>query len=64
MSEETWDEMRESLMGLTVRQLRQIARDEGICLGYAASSKNETIGEIVGTRRHRAMRGDERGGRQ
>lgn len=64
MSEETWDEMRESLMGLTVRQLRQIARDEGICLGYAASSKNATIGEIVGTRRHRALRVDERGGRK
>ena len=64
MSEESWDEMRESLMGLTVRQLRQIARDEGICLGYAASSKDSTVDEIVGTRRHRALNGDERGGRK
>lgn len=64
MSEETWDEMRESLMGLTVRQLKQIAREEGICLGYAASSKDATVDEIVGTRRHRAIRGDERGGRK
>lgn len=64
MSEESWDEMRESLMGLTVRQLRQIARDEGIALGYAASRKDTTVGEIVGTRRHRALNGDERGGRK
>ena len=56
-AELVWDEMRERLMGLTVRQLRQIARDEGICLGYAASRKDTTVAEIVNARRHRAMSG-------
>lgn len=58
MSEAIWDEMRERLMGLTTKQLRQLAKDEGICLGYAASRKDTTVGEIVGTRRHRALRGE------
>ncbi len=58
MSEEVWDEMRERLMGLTSKQLRQIARDEHICLGYTASRKDSTVAEIVSARRHRAMRGE------
>ena len=57
MSEEVWDEMRERLMGLTTKQLRQIARDEGITLGYAASRKDTTVAEIVSQRRSRALRG-------
>ena len=40
---------------LTVKQLRQIAKDEGICLGYAASRKDTTIDQIVGNRRYRAL---------
>ena len=58
MSEAIWDEMRERLMGLTTKQLRQIARDEGITLGYAASRKDTTVAEIVSHRRSRALRGD------
>ena len=58
MDEDVWDDMRERLMGLTTKQLRQIARDEGICLGYDASRKDTTVGAIVSARRHRAMRGE------
>ena len=58
MSVRVWDEMRERLMGLTTKQLRQIARDEGIALGYAASRKDTTVAEIVSQRRHRALRGE------
>lgn len=53
---EDWEAMREELSGLTVRQLRQIAKDEGICLGYAASRKDTTVGEIITARRCRALR--------
>lgn len=56
--EKVWEDMRERLTGLTLRQLRQIARDEGICLGYDASRKDTTVGAIVSARRHRAMRGE------
>lgn len=58
MGEEVWEDMRERLMGLTTRQLRRIARDEQISLGYAASRKDSTVAEIVSQRRHRAMRGE------
>ena len=58
MTEEVWDEMRERLMRLTTKQLRQIARDEGIALGYAASRKDTTVAEIVSQRRHRALSGE------
>ena len=58
MSEQIWDEMRERLMGLTTKQLKQIARDEHICLGYDASRKDTTVGAIVSARRHRAMSGE------
>lgn len=61
---EDWEAMREELSGLTVRQLRQIAKDEGICLGYAASRKDTTVGEIITARRCRALRArEERDGR-
>lgn len=58
MDEGVWEDMRERLMGLTTKQLRQIARDEGICLGYDASRKDTTVGAIVSARRHRALRGE------
>ena len=58
MSEAIWDEMRERLMGLTTKQLRQLAKDEGITLGYAASRKDTAVGEIVSQRRCRALRGE------
>ena len=56
--ETNWEQMRERLMGLTMKQLKQIARDEGVCLGYAASRKDTTVAEIVGQRRHRALSGE------
>lgn len=56
--EAKWEQMREHLMGLTMKQLKQLARDEGIALGYAASRKDSTVAEIVGQRRHRAMSGN------
>lgn len=55
MSEDRWDAMRADLQKLTVKQLRKIAKDEGICLGYAASRKDTTIDQIVGNRRYRAL---------
>ena len=58
MSEDVWDEMRERLTGLTLKQLKQVARDEGITLGYAASRKDTTVAEIVSQRRSRALRGE------
>ena len=58
MDEDVWEDMRERLMGLTTKQLRQIARDEGISLGYDASRKDTTVGAIVSARRHRALRGE------
>lgn len=58
MDKGIWDEMRERLMRLTTKQLRQIARDEGISLGYAASRKDSTVAEIVTQRRHRALAGE------
>ncbi len=58
MNEAIWDEMRERLMGLTTKQLRQLAKDEGITLGYAASRKDTAVGEIVSQRRARALRGE------
>lgn len=55
MSEDRWDAMRADLQKLTVKQLRQIAKDEGICLGYAASRKDTTIDQIISNRRYRAL---------
>ena len=58
MNEEVWEEMRERLTRLTLKQLKQVARDEGITLGYAASRKDTTVAEIVSQRRSRAIRGE------
>ena len=58
MDEGVWDDMRERLMRLTTKQLRQLAKDEGISLGYAASRKDTAVAEIVSQRRHRAIRGE------
>lgn len=48
-----WEDMRQRLMKLTTKQLKQIARDEHITLGYAASRKDTLVGEIVSQRRCR-----------
>ena len=54
---EYWESMRQELMGHTLKQLKAIARDENICLGYAAYQKETCVGEIVSQRRHRAEGG-------
>ena len=53
-----WDEMRDQLMGLSMKELKAIAKEEGICLGYAASRKDSTVGEIVTYRRNLELHGD------
>lgn len=50
-----WEDMRERLMGLTVKQLKQLAKDEHISLGYDACRKDSMVGNIVSTRRHRCI---------
>ena len=58
-SPQVWEDMRQRLMKLTIKQLKQIAREEHICIGYAASRKDSLVGEIVGTRRHRCLESQE-----
>lgn len=48
-----YEEMRAELMGMTVEQLRKIARDERICLSYSGATKRGTVDEIVSQRRYR-----------
>lgn len=43
--------MRASLMRLTLRDLRRVAREEGACLGYA-TRKADVVVEIVAHRRY------------
>ena len=44
--------MRRALMRLTVRELRRLAREEGVCLGYEGSTKAGIVGSIVSHRRY------------
>lgn len=44
--------MRRALMRLTVRELRRVAREEGVCLGYERSTKAGIVGAIVSHRRY------------
>lgn len=53
-----WDEMRDQLMGLSMKELKAIAKEEGVCLGYVTSRKDTTVGEIVTFRRNRELHGD------
>lgn len=43
--------VRRALMRLTLRELRRVARDEGVCLGYA-TRKADVVGEIVAHRHY------------
>lgn len=58
MIEQEWIDMRERLMRLSMKQLKQIAKDEHVTLGYAAARKDSTAAEIVSHRRHRALNPD------
>lgn len=44
--------MERELAKLTMKELRSIARSEGITLGYAGSRKSSTVSEIVTWRRN------------
>lgn len=50
-----YDKMRDELMCMTVKQLKQIARDDGICLSYSGATKAGTVNEIVSQRRYREL---------
>ena len=43
------------LSKLTVRELRSIAKAEGVCLGYAGATKAGVVNEIVSARRYREL---------
>lgn len=57
MSSADYDQMRADLSNLTMKQLRAIARAEGITLGYDASRKDTTVAAIVGHRRGKERKG-------
>ena len=48
-----YDAMRADLSKHTMKQLREIARAEGICLGYDGARKDTAVAAIVNSRRHR-----------
>lgn len=53
MENKDYGAMRAELMRMTMRELRETAKREGVCLGYAGSRKASAVDEIVGQRRHR-----------
>lgn len=53
-----YDQMRADLARKTMRQLREIARAEGICLGYDGARKDTAIAAIVGNREYRERMGE------
>ena len=48
-----YEAMRADLATHTMKQLREVARAEGICLGYDGARKDTAVAAIVGSRRHR-----------
>lgn len=59
IDEKVWSDMRARLMGLKVADLKSIAREEHIALGYSASRKDDTVACIVAARRHRTLEAKE-----
>ena len=57
--EAKWETMAEELAKLTGKQLRRIARDEGICMGNEGGTKDNMVRCIVVNRRYREMNGYE-----
>lgn len=57
-----WEARRAELSRMTVRELRQLARAEGVCLGYAASRRASAVDEIVAWERWREREGERRDG--
>lgn len=52
-----FDAMRDELMGHTLKELKAIAKADGITLGYDGSRKDTCVGAIVSGRRHQEMYG-------
>lgn len=57
MTPEEEQVMRDELWHMTMRELRALARDEGICLGYDGATKTGTVNSIVDQRRYREENG-------
>lgn len=55
-------ERDDGLERMTMRQLRELAKAEGICLGYDGSRKDTAIGAIREQRHHRQWLKDEGAG--
>ena len=51
-----YDQMRDELSKMTMGQLKEIAKREGITLGYASARKTTTVDEIVSWRRFMDLR--------
>lgn len=52
-----WSAMHDELMGMTVKDLREIAKRDGVCLGYAASRKDTCVAAIITARRYKEENG-------
>lgn len=57
MDRTDYDAMRADLMRMTMKQLRAIAKAEGISLGYDGARKDTTVAAIVSWRRHNEREG-------
>ena len=53
--ERQWEDMRDELSKRSVKELKQLAKSEGISLGYSAARKDSTVLCIVTNRRNRAL---------
>lgn len=53
MTESEEAAMRRELGSMRVRDLRALAREEGVCLGYQGSRKADVVEAIVSARRYR-----------
>lgn len=51
-----YDAMRDELSAMTMAQIKEVAKSEGITLGYAAARKSTAVEEIIMWRRSRDMR--------
>lgn len=52
-----WEKMREELAHMTLKQLKALAKQDGITLGYDGSRKDSAIGAIVSARRYQELNG-------
>lgn len=55
MTQTDYSAMRADLARRTMKQLREIARAEGITLGYDGATKRGTVDAIVGERQYREL---------